>query len=98
MVTAEGRAITMFCPNTGAMLGCSEPGSTVWFSASNKPTRKYRHTLEEVLTALGRVGVNTTNNAANTNVVRKGVARRSASRTALKPNTIPMVARASSRG
>ncbi|MCZ6619197.1 MAG: DNA/RNA nuclease SfsA [Gammaproteobacteria bacterium] len=59
VVTAEGRAITMFCPNTGAMLGCSEPGSTVWFSASNNPTRKYRHTLEVVLTALGRVGVNT---------------------------------------
>ncbi len=57
--TTEGEAITMFCPNTGAMLGCSEPGSTVWFSTSDNPGRKYRHTLEVVLTRLGRVGVNT---------------------------------------
>ena len=57
--TVEGEVITMHCPNTGAMLGCSEPGSTVWFSASNNPARKYRHTLEVVLTPLGRVGVNT---------------------------------------
>ena len=57
--TTEGEAITMFCPNTGAMLGCSEPGSTVWFSTSDNPRRKYRHTLEVVLTPLGRVGVNT---------------------------------------
>ena len=59
VVTAEGKAVTMHCPNTGAMLGCSEPGSTVWFSTSNNPRRKYRHTLEVVLTPLGRVGVNT---------------------------------------
>jgi len=57
--TTEGEAITMHCPNTGAMLGCSEPGSTVWFSISENPRRKYRHTLEVVLTPLGRVGVNT---------------------------------------
>ncbi len=57
--TAEGKVITMHCPNTGAMLGCSEPGSTVWYSASDNPRRKYRHTLEVVLTPLGRVGVNT---------------------------------------
>jgi len=57
--TAEGKTVTMHCPNTGAMLGCSEPGSRVWYSASDNPQRKYRHTLEVVLTPLGRVGVNT---------------------------------------
>jgi len=51
--------LTMHCPNTGAMLGCSEPGSEVWFSRSDNPQRKYPHTLEVVCAAAGRVGVNT---------------------------------------
>lgn len=54
-----GETITVHCPNTGAMLGCSEPGSEVWISASGNHKRKYRHTLEVVCTPLGRVGVNT---------------------------------------
>ncbi len=57
--TADGTGLTIHCPNTGAMLGCSEPGSTVWYSTSNNPRRKYPRTLEVVLTSLGRVGVNT---------------------------------------
>jgi sugar fermentation stimulation protein A len=56
---ADRSAITVHCPNTGAMLGCSEPGSEVWFSDSGNDKRKYRHTLEVVCTPLGRVGVNT---------------------------------------
>jgi sugar fermentation stimulation protein A len=56
--TAEGGLLTVHCPNTGAMLGCSEPGSEVWISDSGNAKRKYRHTLEVVCTALGRVGVN----------------------------------------
>lgn len=57
--TAEGEVLTMHCPNTGAMLGCSEPGSVVWYSQSDNPRRKYPHTLEVVETPIGRVGVNT---------------------------------------
>ncbi len=73
MVTAEGNETTIHCPNTGAMLGCSEPGSTVWFSTSNNPRRKYRHTLEVVLTPLGRVGVNTARaNALVAEALEKG--------------------------
>lgn len=57
--TADGTVLTVHCPNTGAMLGCSEPGSEVWISNSGDDKRKYRYTLEVVCTPLGRVGVNT---------------------------------------
>ena len=51
--------VTMFCPNTGAMLGCAEPESPVWYSTSASPTRKYPNTLELVRTRRGdMVGVN----------------------------------------
>jgi len=45
---ATGGTITAACPNTGSMLGCCEPGSRVWLSQSDSPTRKYRHTWELV--------------------------------------------------
>jgi sugar fermentation stimulation protein A len=52
------------------MLGCDTPGSEAWYSDSGNPTRKYRHTLEVVVTTHGRVGVNT----ARTNaLVREGL-------------------------
>jgi sugar fermentation stimulation protein A len=57
--TADGERITVHCPNTGAMSGCAEPGSEAWYSDSGNPARKYRHTLEVVVAATGRVGVNT---------------------------------------
>jgi sugar fermentation stimulation protein A len=51
--------LTVHCPNTGAMSGCSDPGLEVWYSTSGTPGRKYPHTLEVVCTSRGRVGVNT---------------------------------------
>ena len=51
--------LTVHCPNTGAMTGCAEPGSEVWFSRSDNPKRKYAHTLEFVQTPMGVVSVNT---------------------------------------
>jgi sugar fermentation stimulation protein A len=57
VTTADGELLTMHCPNTGAMTGCSDPGSEVWYSESNRATRKYPHTLEVVCTAQGVVGV-----------------------------------------
>lgn len=59
----SGQTITATCSNTGAMLGLTAPGSAVWLSTSDSPTRKYAHTWEMVETDLGKgpvmVGINT---------------------------------------
>ncbi len=58
--TPDGTQLTIHCANTGAMSGCSEPGSSVWYSRSERAGRKYPHTLELVETAQNElVGVNT---------------------------------------
>ena len=44
----NGQRITMHCANTGAMLGCSTPGSVVYYSTSKNLNRKYPQTLEYV--------------------------------------------------
>ena len=63
VVLDDGRAITCTCPNTGSMLGLTEPGSIVWLSQSDSPTRKYRHTWEMLENDMGDgavlVGINT---------------------------------------
>lgn len=63
VILDDGSAITASCPNTGAMLGLTTPGSTVWLSQSNSPTRKYAHTWEMIETDLGNgpvlVGIDT---------------------------------------
>jgi sugar fermentation stimulation protein A len=56
---AAGGEVTAACPNTGSMMGCCEPGSRVWLSESDSPTRKYRHTWEIVESAGVKVGINT---------------------------------------
>lgn len=59
VVTASGDTITVHCPNTGAMTGCVEPDSPVFYSRSDNPKRKYPCTLEFVETSQGLVSVNT---------------------------------------
>ncbi len=58
-----GEMITASCPNTGSMMGLCDPGSAVWVSESDSPTRKYRHTWELIENDLGAgvslVGINT---------------------------------------
>jgi sugar fermentation stimulation protein A len=56
--TPDG-VITAHCPNTGAMTGCAEPGSPVWYSLSDNPKRKYAATWEFVDTSEGLCSVNT---------------------------------------
>lgn len=55
----DGRQITASVPNTGSMLGLTEPGSRVWLSVSDAPHRKYAHTLQIVEADGTMVGVNT---------------------------------------
>lgn len=50
---ADGTALTVHCPNTGAMTGCAEPGRPVWLSVSDSKTRKYPHTWELIETVAG---------------------------------------------
>ncbi|NOR51819.1 MAG: DNA/RNA nuclease SfsA [Gammaproteobacteria bacterium] len=38
-----GEEITVHTPNTGSMMGCSDPGSGIWLRDSNNPKRKYRY-------------------------------------------------------
>jgi sugar fermentation stimulation protein A len=63
VILDSGATVTASCPNTGSMLGLATPGSTVWLSRSDSPTRKYAHTWEMVEADLGQgpslVGINT---------------------------------------
>ncbi|MFB9886656.1 DNA/RNA nuclease SfsA [Balneatrix alpica] len=52
---ADGRILTLHCPNTGSMRACAEPGSRVWFWDSANPQRKYPCTWELVETAPGEL-------------------------------------------
>jgi sugar fermentation stimulation protein A len=58
-----GETVTATCPNTGSMKGLTEPGSVVWLSTSDSPTRKYKHTWEMIENDIGAgpvlVGINT---------------------------------------
>ncbi|WP_028581410.1 DNA/RNA nuclease SfsA [Desulfogranum japonicum] len=55
----DGSILTVHCPNSGSMLGCSSPGLPVIISRSNNPKRKYPWTLELVKLDQYWVGVNT---------------------------------------
>ncbi len=74
----DGSIITVHCPNPGAMLGLSAPGSRAWISDSGNPKRKLRHTLEllEVQGPQGAtlVGINTMHpNKLAEEAIKKGV-------------------------
>ena len=60
VVLEDGTGTTVHCPNTGSMLGCCTPGSTVWLLPASNPARKYRlgWELVEVEPAV-LVGINT---------------------------------------
>lgn len=58
-VLDDGTPITGSCPNTGSMRGLTTPGSRIWVSLHDSPTRKYRHMLEMVEVDGVAVGINT---------------------------------------
>ncbi len=49
----NGDILTLYCPNTGAMTHCADPGDQVWYSTSDNPKRKYKHTWELTFTKAG---------------------------------------------
>ena len=60
VVLDDGREVTAHCPNTGAMLGCDQPGARVWLSRADRPGRKLDWTWELVRAAPGVVvGIHT---------------------------------------
>ena len=66
----DGRELTAHCPNSGAMLGCSDAGSRVVISHSGNPNRKYPWSLEMVRVRDFWVGVHTGRTNA---LVREGL-------------------------
>jgi len=60
VILENGTETTIYCPNTGAMTGCAEPGDTVLYSTSTNKKRKYQYTWEFTLTQVGHwICVNT---------------------------------------
>lgn len=55
----EGQTITAHCPNTGSMMGLTDPGLECLFSTSDDPNRKLKHTLQMIKAKNSWVGVNT---------------------------------------
>lgn len=58
-VLEDGRQITGSCPNTGSMRGLTTPGSRIWLSEHDSPTRKYQHMFEMIEVGNTVVGINT---------------------------------------
>jgi len=56
-LAAGGERLTVHCPNTGAMLGCADPGSRIWLSPSTKALRRTAWTWELVEAGRTLVGV-----------------------------------------
>lgn len=69
----DGTTLTVHCPNSGAMLGCSTPGSSVLISRSVNAHRKYLWTLEMVRENNTWIGVNT---ALTNSLVREAIDNR----------------------
>lgn len=55
----DSQEMTVHCPNSGSMRGCSDPGSPVVISRSDNKGRKYPWSLEMVQHESGWIGVNT---------------------------------------
>jgi sugar fermentation stimulation protein A len=58
-ILEDGTPFTGSCPNTGSMRGLTAPGSRIWVSEHDSPTRKYRHMFEMIEVDGETVGINT---------------------------------------
>lgn len=59
VILETGETITVHCPNSGSMRGCSEPDSPVCLSTSDNPKRKYPNTFEMIHNGQCWIGINT---------------------------------------
>lgn len=55
VVFDDGQELTVYCPNTGSMLNCAEPGSRIWLSYTDDPKRKYAYSWQLVETNPGKL-------------------------------------------
>jgi sugar fermentation stimulation protein A len=55
----DGTIVTAHCPNSGSMLGCSEPGMPVYLSDDAHPKRRLRYTWQMIEMPSSLVGINT---------------------------------------
>jgi sugar fermentation stimulation protein A len=54
-----GRLLTAFCPNTGSLLGCLEPGARAILRDSENEERKLRYVLQSIVVGRTLVNVDT---------------------------------------
>jgi sugar fermentation stimulation protein len=59
VLLADGQSLTVHCPNSGSMRGCSTPGSPVLISRSENSRRKYPWTLEMIQEQDVWIGIHT---------------------------------------
>src|SRR5918999_5269173 len=72
----DGRIVTAHCTNTGCLMGCNEPGSTVFISPSRKEGRRLLFTWEIIKVGRTWVGINTMHpNRMVAESIEKGVIR-----------------------
>ena len=50
---------TIYCPNTGSMKTCGEPGDFIYLSYNPSKSRKYNYTWELTKCSEGYIGINT---------------------------------------
>lgn len=55
----NNKIITIYCPNSGSMMGLLNRGNKTWFSKSDNPKRKLKYTLEIIQVEKKMVGINT---------------------------------------
>jgi sugar fermentation stimulation protein A len=56
---ADGTTVIAHCTNTGSMMGCKTPGSAVYISRCDNPSRRLAYTWEMIRVNGGWVGINT---------------------------------------